>query len=53
MPKARQIPVPHPGETLLDDFMEPLGIKASYRVAKDIGVAPAAHRSNHPAASAP
>ena len=28
---------PHPGETLLEDFMKPLGLTA-YRVAKDIGV---------------
>ena len=29
----------HPGEILLEDFMEPLGLTA-YRVAKDIGVDP-------------
>ena len=39
MPKAKQIPVPHPGETLLEDFMQPLGL-SQYRVAKDLGVAP-------------
>src|ERR1041384_2140905 len=39
MPKAKQIPVPHPGETLLEDFMQPLGL-TQYRVAKDLGVAP-------------
>ena len=34
-----RIPYPHPGETLLHDFIEPLGL-SSYRVAKDIGVEP-------------
>jgi addiction module HigA family antidote len=29
----------HPGEVLLEDFIEPLGI-SQYRLAKDIGVAP-------------
>ena len=29
----------HPGEVLLEDFMEPLGL-SQYRVAKDIGVSP-------------
>ncbi|MDK9724800.1 MAG: HigA family addiction module antitoxin [Sterolibacteriaceae bacterium MAG5] len=29
----------HPGEILLHDFMEPMGI-TQYRVAKDIGVPP-------------
>lgn len=29
----------HPGEILLEDFMNPLGL-SQYRVAKDIGVAP-------------
>jgi addiction module HigA family antidote len=28
---------PHPGETLLEDFMKPLGMSA-YRISKDIGV---------------
>jgi antitoxin HigA-1 len=31
------IPYPHPGETLKEDFMEPLGL-TPYRVAKDLGV---------------
>jgi addiction module HigA family antidote len=29
----------HPGEVLLEDFMQPLGL-SQYRLAKDIGVAP-------------
>ena len=29
----------HPGEVLLEEFMEPLGL-SQYRVAKDIGVSP-------------
>jgi addiction module HigA family antidote len=29
----------HPGEILLDEFLEPMGI-SQYRVAKDIGVPP-------------
>jgi len=39
MDQTERIPYPHPGETLLYDFMEPLGLSA-YRVAKDIGVEP-------------
>jgi len=35
--KEYTLPNPHPGETLLEDFMKPLGLTA-YRVAKDIGV---------------
>ncbi|MYA34879.1 MAG: HigA family addiction module antidote protein [Gemmatimonadales bacterium] len=29
----------HPGEVLLEEFLEPMGI-SQYRLAKDIGVAP-------------
>ncbi len=36
---ARKIPPVHPGEILLLEFLEPLGI-SQYRVAKDIGVPP-------------
>jgi len=32
-----KLPPVHPGEVLLEDFMEPLGL-SRYRVAKDIGV---------------
>jgi addiction module HigA family antidote len=39
MNQNERIPYPHPGETLLHDFMEPLEL-TSYRVAKDIGVEP-------------
>jgi addiction module HigA family antidote len=34
---TKRIPVPHPGETLLEDFMEPLKISQS-RLAREIGV---------------
>ena len=33
----RQIPYPHPGEILLREFLEPMGI-TQYRLAKEIGV---------------
>ena len=33
----RKIPYPNPGEILLHEFLEPMGISA-YRLAKDIGV---------------
>lgn len=33
----REIPYPHPGEILLHEFLEPMGI-TQYRLAKDIGV---------------
>ncbi len=36
-PRARKIPYPKPGEILLHEFLEPMGISA-YRLAKDIGV---------------
>ena len=39
MNKNRTIPIPHPGETLVEDFMKPLGL-STYRVAKDLGVQP-------------
>lgn len=35
---ARLAPV-HPGEVLLEEFLEPLGL-SQYRLAKDIGVPP-------------
>jgi len=34
-----RIPAPHPGETLLEDFMKPLGLTAN-RVAADLCVPP-------------
>jgi len=34
-----KIPAPHPGEILMKEFMEPLGI-TQYRLAKDIHVSP-------------
>jgi addiction module HigA family antidote len=33
----RKVPYPKPGEVLLHEFLEPMGISA-YRLAKDIGV---------------
>lgn len=33
----RQIPYPHPGEILMEEFLKPLGI-TQYRLAKEIGV---------------
>lgn len=39
-PAAKDLlPIPHPGETLKEDFMEPLGLSA-YAVAKAIGSTP-------------
>ena len=38
MPRKRLAPI-HPGEILLKDFLEPLGV-TQYRVAKDISVPP-------------
>lgn len=35
--KDEQLPIPHPGETLLEDFIKPLGL-TPVRVAKDLGV---------------
>ena len=37
--KTALIPISHPGETLLEDFMKPLDLSC-YRVAKDLGVQP-------------
>lgn len=34
---AKTLPPVHPGEVLLEDFMQPLGL-STYRVAKDMGV---------------
>ena len=36
---AKRLPPIHPGEVLLHDFMEPMGI-TRYRLSKDIGVPP-------------
>jgi len=33
----REIPYPHPGEILLEEFLKPMGI-SQYRLAKEIGV---------------
>ena len=33
----REIPLAHPGEILLEDFLRPMGI-TQYRLAKEIGV---------------
>jgi addiction module HigA family antidote len=33
----RKIPYPHPGEILMEEFLNPMGI-TQYRVAKEIGV---------------
>jgi len=33
----REIPFPHPGEILLEEFLKPLGL-SQYRLAKEIGV---------------
>ncbi len=35
----KRIPPIHPGEILLEDFLEPMGI-TQYRLAKDISVSP-------------
>ena len=35
----RDFPPVHPGEILLTEFLEPMGV-TQYRLAKDIGVAP-------------
>jgi addiction module HigA family antidote len=37
--KKRDFPPIHPGEILIKEFLEPLGI-SQYRLAKDIGVTP-------------
>ena len=33
----RQVPYPHPGEILLEEFLKPMGL-TQYRLAKEIGV---------------
>lgn len=33
----RQVPYPHPGEILMEEFLKPMGI-TQYRLAKEIGV---------------
>ena len=35
----RQVPYPHPGEILHQEFLRPLGL-SQYRLAKEIGVPP-------------
>lgn len=37
--KTKKIPPVHPGEILLEDFLEPMGI-SQYKLAKDISVPP-------------
>ncbi len=37
--KTKKIPPIHPGEILLEDFLEPMGI-SQYKLAKDISVSP-------------
>ena len=37
--KTKKIPPIHPGEILLEDFLEPMGI-SQYRLSKDISVPP-------------
>jgi len=37
--KTKKIPPIHPGEILLEEFLEPMGI-SQYRLAKDISVSP-------------
>lgn len=37
MVRKRQIALAHPGEILLEEFLEPMGV-SQYRIAKDIGV---------------
>jgi addiction module HigA family antidote len=37
MSMPREIPYPHPGEILLEEFLKPMGI-TQYRLAKEIGV---------------
>lgn len=39
MSEEQLLPPIHPGEVLLEEFLEPIGI-SQYRVAKDIGVSP-------------
>lgn len=37
--QRNQLPLVHPGEVLLEEFLEPLGM-SQHRLAKDIGVPP-------------
>ena len=37
--KDKQLPTIHPGEILMEEFLEPMGI-SQYRLAKDISVSP-------------
>ncbi len=37
--RAKKVPPIHPGEILLEDFLEPMGI-SQYRLSKDISVPP-------------
>ncbi len=37
--KKKKLPPIHPGEILMDEFLEPMGI-SQYRLAKDISVPP-------------
>ncbi len=37
--KTKKIPPIHPGEILLEDFLEPMGI-SQYKLSKDISVSP-------------
>ena len=37
--KNKELPPIHPGEILMDEFLEPMGI-SQYRLAKDISVPP-------------
>ena len=37
VPRGRRVPLPHPGEILLEEFLKPMGI-TQYRLAKEIGV---------------
>jgi addiction module HigA family antidote len=37
--KTKKIPPIHPGEILLEEFLEPMGI-SQYRLSKDISVSP-------------
>lgn len=39
MSEQELLPPIHPGEILLEEFLEPMGI-SQYRLAKDIGVSP-------------
>jgi addiction module HigA family antidote len=46
--KTKKLPPIHPGEILLKDFLEPLGL-SQYDLAKAIGVAPIRIRAVLPA----